>query len=503
MDLLSTKSKGAAAVDGWTWKMLKSRVTPRILTAFCNLWLCSGRVPSRITEGRTTFIPKIAGTMDPGQFRPITVGSTLLRLYHGILGKRIEQQLPISQRQKGFRKGDEIFFNSLLLQKCIRKAKTEIKNLSMAFLDTRKAFDSVGHGAIWAACRRLGVPRHLIEYFSRFYAMSSTRLVLGDRLSDKITSKRGIKQGDPVSVHLFNAVIDLCTSRMNHQIGFKLDADSVLSYMAFADDLVIVSETKEGLEVNVELLMQGLKKAGFAANPAKSATLNIVARSGKWLCDERSVLKIDGNDIPGIGVKDTYRYLGVDVGVGLEGSNPKRMLTTYLEKLTRAPLKPQQRMYLLRNYLLPKVYHQLVMLQPRAKTLNTLDFLVRSEVKKWMKVKVQCPSSFIYSDVKDGGLGVPSLRYLIPRLRHQRLCRLTGSEDTLAPLIYNLEDLAAPVVAGKTVSSKEDIRNIWKEKLADSVDGKGLLQHQVMVSTLRWKSITSCTMMFYHFLRVC
>jgi len=30
----------------------------------------------------------------------------------------------------------------------------------LVFLDTRKAFDRVGHNAIWTACRRLGVPEH-------------------------------------------------------------------------------------------------------------------------------------------------------------------------------------------------------------------------------------------------------------------------------------------------------------------------------------------------------
>ena len=115
-------------------------------------------------------------------------------MFHGILESRIERHLPISLKQKSFRKGDGVFFNSLLLHKIIRRANEECKNLSVAFLDVRKAFDHVSYPAIRAACKKLGVPRHLIWYLREFYSPSNTRLVLGGRLSDGISSIRGIKQ---------------------------------------------------------------------------------------------------------------------------------------------------------------------------------------------------------------------------------------------------------------------------------------------------------------------
>ena len=99
----------------------------------------------------------------------------------------------------------------------------------------RKPFDSVSHGALWIACRRLGIPEHWIEYCLKFYQMSSTRLVLEDGLSDKIRSRRGITQGDPMSMHLFNAVIDLCVQRLNKNIRFHLGRGVIL-YMTFAAD---------------------------------------------------------------------------------------------------------------------------------------------------------------------------------------------------------------------------------------------------------------------------
>lgn len=55
------------------------------------------------------------------------------------------------------------------------------------------------------------------------------------------------------------------------------------------------------------------------------------------------------------------------------------------------------------------------------------------------------------------------LKILIPMLKHQRMCRLTASDDPRVGVLFELRDLAAPVEAGKIVPSKESIVNIWRE----------------------------------------
>jgi len=152
---LAAKNKGAPGPDGYTWKKLKNTTKTEELASFFNFWLLCGKMPSATCEGRTTLVPKVVGTQDPSEFRPITVSSVFARLFHSILGSRLERLLPISHRQKGFRKGDGIFMNALILQSCIANAKKRRRNLRVAFVDLRKAFDSVGHDALWTARRRL------------------------------------------------------------------------------------------------------------------------------------------------------------------------------------------------------------------------------------------------------------------------------------------------------------------------------------------------------------
>ncbi|KAF8786663.1 Retrovirus-related Pol polyprotein type-2 like protein [Argiope bruennichi] len=99
----------------------------------------------------------------------------------------------------------------------------------------------------------------------------------------------------------------------------------------------------------------------------------------------------------------------------LENLRPK------LEVLTKAPLKPQQRLFFLRCHLLPSVYHLLALGKAGPSSLKRADTVVRGFIRKWLDLPVDTPVPFYYADVEDGGLGVPCLLWSGVRLRLDRL----------------------------------------------------------------------------------
>ena len=130
-----------------------------------------------------TLIPKEKGTEDPAKTRPITVSSVLVYLFNKIFAKQLEEQCPVSPRQKAFRRGDGIAENIHTLQSAIRHAsqqKTRAdpnkkpQSLYVCFLDVKKAFDSVSHDSLLIACRRLGVPEPLLKYIHSLYKQGAT-----------------------------------------------------------------------------------------------------------------------------------------------------------------------------------------------------------------------------------------------------------------------------------------------------------------------------------------
>ena len=63
------------------------------------------------------------------------------------------------------------------------------------------------------------------------------------------------------------------------------------------------------------------------------------------------------------------------------GLKPEELLSRGLNQLKRASLKPQQRMFMLINNLLPKLYHRLVLSRIHGGVLRRMDKLIRETLK--------------------------------------------------------------------------------------------------------------------------
>lgn len=185
---------------------------------------------------RHRVLPKVIGYADPAELRQIKVSSVFQRLFHCIIGRRLESSLLLSERQKGFRKGDGLFFNTQLLKNILETTWSRCQNLAMAFVDVKKAFNSISHETLWKACRWIGIPNYLVLYLKQCYKGSTVKLKLEEGLSEEIATKRGIKQEDPLSVYLFNTVMELCAASFDKKIGVDCGGKDV-SYLMYADYL--------------------------------------------------------------------------------------------------------------------------------------------------------------------------------------------------------------------------------------------------------------------------
>ena len=76
---------------------------------------------------------------------------------------------PIRATQKAFRKVDGTAANLSVLDTLLRDARSRLKPLHLAFIDLRKAFDSVSHDTIIRAAIRMGVPAPLVGYLRMYY----------------------------------------------------------------------------------------------------------------------------------------------------------------------------------------------------------------------------------------------------------------------------------------------------------------------------------------------
>ena len=265
---------------------------------------------------------------------------------------------------------------------------------------------------------KCGVPRPLLKYIADCYSGSSTRLRIGKEHSRLIKVGRGVRQGDTMSPVLFNCVIDNVFRNLGKDIGVSVEG-VLLNCLAFADDLVLLAQTKEGAALLLSRVETSMMEAGLNLNSSKSASMSIKVsqKRRKWFCDLKSYLKTaNGESIKSLEIDETYKYLGISIGLELRGENVYERLEQALVNLTNAPLKPQQRIFMLLNNLLPSLNHLLVLGDSYKQTWIQLDYLVRRFVRKWLHLPKDVPMGFFYASNNNGGFGLQCFTDTIPIL---------------------------------------------------------------------------------------
>ena len=465
------------------------------LTEMFNIWLYAGCQPSDLLSGYTTLVPKEVGTTDPAKQRPITVQSVLVRVFHRILACRLEESCPVSNRQKGFRPGDGIAQNCKILETLLKRSRRHGKKLFIVYLDVRKAFDSVSHESLLKACERAGVPEPLLSYIEGIYRGASTRLKINGELTDPIRILRGVKQGDPLSSVLFNYIIDWAAQALDSEIGVALGSEKV-SYLAFADDIVLLAASRQGLTDQARRFSESLNACGLFLNTAKCATmaLDTPPRSRKWLACPDPFLDLGGELVPAITIDNSYKYLGLQFSFHGPSVDVLSSLTTKLKNLTEAPLKPQQRLWILKSKVIPSLYHSLVLGNLTFGQLKDLDRRIRRTVRGWVKLPRDTPVPFFHAKVGDGGLGIDCLEFHVPYMKSQRLLNLMASDDPIVREACKDFSFRHEVrkwgkrrtYGGFIMGSPELSSQAWKSCLYSSVDGRGLTQSSDVPWVHKW-----------------
>jgi hypothetical protein len=477
--------------DGVTAEQIKKMKSESLRLLFI-VFQITEYSPRSLREGVVTLIPKKENPTTPGEFRPITVTSVILRAFHGVLAKRMEK-LPISSRQKAFLPRDGIAENLFILKETIDHAKHNRREQHIVFCDVAKAFDSVAHPSLVDAARRIGIPETVVRYIATLYREAVVKIKPWDELIDKNT---GIQQGDPLSGPLFNAVVDFANDTMDPKLGYKL-VNTHITHGLFADDEDLISENRLASQQQLDNLTSRMGGFGMRMNAKKCATLSILSdrKRKRYLIDKTPFAKIDGELVPALGPSDTYKYLGMCISaMTTDISGVKKTLQEGIQRISASPLKPQQRLRALKQHLIPATQHQLILGDVGKGFLITLDRINRAAVRRWLKLPHDTSIACIHARTVDGGLGVPSLQTNIPTIVRKRYMKLRMSND---PIIQDLllsersrkriDRLIKPKKIGNHIlHTIQDANEYWKLKLQTTVDGKWAGENKPSESSQKW-----------------
>ena len=131
---------------------------------------------------------------DTSTWRPITIGSILLRVFSRKLSARLTKACTLNPKQRAAGCAANLKF----LQTIIRSAKKNHKPLGVAFMDITKAFDTVSHHHILCGLQQREVDPHVISLVSNMYENIRTYITTKKTQTDHIQIQVGVKQGNPL-----------------------------------------------------------------------------------------------------------------------------------------------------------------------------------------------------------------------------------------------------------------------------------------------------------------
>lgn len=475
--------------DGLTIRQLKA-IPLGVITRVFNIFLLCGKVPTHLLKSKTTLIPKKDGAKGPEDFRPITVSSVLTRTFHKILAGRMTKAIKFDERQKAFLPKDGCAENIFNLDVILRYHRQHFKPMYIASMDIAKAFDSVSHKTIRDTIEIMGLPDPMIEYIMNVYERSTTFLKCDRWESDRFKPTCGVKQGDPMSPIIFNMVMDRLLRKIPAEIGVDIDGNHYNAF-AFADDMIFVASTPIGLQSTIDIASEYLTDCGLRINSTKSFTVAIrnVPHVKKSVIDGKAQFLCLGNKLPALRREDEWRYLGVPfTPEGQALVKPEKELTQAIEQLSKAPLKPQQRMFALRVMVLPGLYHQLTLGNITLSRLKKVDNITRAAVRRWCRIPHDVANAYIHASAREGGMSIPSVRWLMPLHRHTRLAKLSGKPNASNSYIQQEQQKAMRrLIDGKNIiDTLAKLDDRWANMLHSACDGQGLKESRKVPQQNRW-----------------
>ena len=207
------KNNKACGIDEIPNEVLKSGRLCNVLLSMFNECYMEGVIPSIWKQGIINPIPKASTTdrRDPLNYRGITVTPACYKLFCRILNARLDkweaENRILSDNQNGFRKGRNTIDHISSLTTLIETRKVKKKSTYAAFIDFRKAYDSVNRNILSEKLKNKGIHGKMYNALKVIYDNVGCTVRINGKLTDWFNVGCGLKQGCSLSSILFNLYI--------------------------------------------------------------------------------------------------------------------------------------------------------------------------------------------------------------------------------------------------------------------------------------------------------
>ena len=379
--------------------------------------LVEQKIPHIWKHATTILIYKKGDSNVPSNFRPIALMSCIYKLFTSLFAMRVTTFAMtndlMSAEQKCARPAEGCHEHAFTLQSIVADCKRNQKNCFIAWLDLKNAFGSISHEVIYTTLTHMGFPSSLIDLIKDIYTNASTtvKTSISDE-TDPIPIHAGVKQGCPISPILFNlssellirSVKSMCIA--NSTIPFQLHGQPI-SVLAYADDLVLVSRTRQGLQELLNVVSKAAYVLSLLFRPEKCASISLT-------CSKREISNVtkyvfQGQDVPCLAKEESYRYLGIPIGLIYDADDMNSIterLIKDLEKLRDSLLTPWQKLDAIRTFIQPGLTYALRACPVTRESLSTYCSKLIQVLRSVCRLPNRSSLSYFFAGKSVGGLGL-------------------------------------------------------------------------------------------------
>jgi hypothetical protein len=384
-------------------------------------------------------------TTDPGCYRPTTLLNSDYRLLARVLATRLGPALApaIEEAQTAFLQGRQIDEDILFLQLLPDLLRGEGRSAAVAFLDFKKAYDTVSRPFLFAAMEAMGAGAGLLRWVRLLLTDTQAAADVNGWVSAPVSSNAGVRQGCPLSPALYLFVAQALFSFLRSRgHGIEVGGRQLVGSQ-FADDaeVLLPSATEEHVQPFLASMQVFGRASGQELNLGKSQLLPV------GLTPPAAATVVCG-----LPVVTTATALGVEFSNGSAGAGAgweARLagVEACYGRLARLPLSVFGRAFGASGYGVSRLlYHAEFGAWPD----GVVGRLERASVKlvdrglapaSRKRALPGVPSSLLTGAPREGGFG------LLPWRQHVRAPRALGGAAVGAPVLPRGQP-AAPVGGG-------------------------------------------------------
>lgn len=309
--LMSLKNNKAPGPDGIVNELLKYGQDTLLhpIAKLFNRILETGIVPIQWKHGHIIPVQK-PGQPTANNQRGLTMLSCVGKVFTKLLNNRITEYLEkhniLNDNQAGFRKDrrttDNLFILRSLIDKYVKHGK---KKLFLGFVDFHKAFDTVWHTGLFYKLQQNGIVGNVYNIIKDIYENVTLQVKYDGQLTPPFTSDNGVRQGDNLSPTLFNIYINDLEFD-NTKCAPATIREQKITHLLYADDLLIISETAEGLQNSLTQLGEYCSKWHLKINHSKTKAM--IVKNGQMAAPQN--FHIESQTIE---LCTKYTYLGISI----------------------------------------------------------------------------------------------------------------------------------------------------------------------------------------------